>query len=438
MVQLVFGYMLSSIGSLVATLDRQAALSEEKMDAIKAYMRWRRMPRDLSSRVRRYYEFYYEQRTAFDEVEILEGLTPPLRLEVVYHALKETIGRMPLFRCTLDAAFQLEIFPLLKPLSSAPKELVYTRGEPSTLLFFLIKGQAEAVCCHNMGSRVLFHIKQHHTFGESVLTGSRRAETVRAHTWSEMFTISSSDLKMLFEAHPRQGTLMHQELLREHKRKTSLREASLREVCRSLSIEGSVKNVRNISALKLQMLWHRVYERMACATTPLDHPSDFGDTLDKLVAARIVAPPGVVQLVPPSPRQRRNSMVAGKAWASGSLPRDEHKHDQTHSPTRSECDQTSGRVVSFAPGAPETHDETPSDFDVRRQCSRSSTSPDEHVLALHDDVRKILSAIGDLTQKLGAAQVDVERAEAGPAAQMEGLRPCPPTAVSSTEWPRQF
>jgi len=267
---------------------------------------------------------------------------------------------------------------------------------------------------------------------------------VRAHTWSEMFTISSSDLKMLFEAHPRQGTLMHQELLREHKRKTSLREASLREVCRSLSIEGSVKNVRNLSALKLQMLWHRVYERMACATTPLDHPSKFEDTLDKLVAARIVAPPGAVQDVPPSPRQRRNSMVSGKRWVLGSIPADEHVPDQAQEPTHSECAETSERSVSFAPGAQETHEGTPSGFDLRRQYSHSSALPDQHVLALHDDVQKILSAIGDLTQKLGAVHVDngrteAGRAEAGLAAQLEGLHSRTLAAsVSSTDWPRQF
>ena len=42
---LVFGYVISSISTLVAALDRQASLSEEKMDAIKEYMRCRKFPR---------------------------------------------------------------------------------------------------------------------------------------------------------------------------------------------------------------------------------------------------------------------------------------------------------------------------------------------------------------------------------------------------------
>ena len=56
---LVFGYMLGEISSLVAAMDRQAAIKEEKMGAIKEYLRFRNVPRDLQSRVRKFYEYYY-------------------------------------------------------------------------------------------------------------------------------------------------------------------------------------------------------------------------------------------------------------------------------------------------------------------------------------------------------------------------------------------
>lgn len=74
--------MLSSIGALVEAIDRQAALSQDKIDEIKEYMRWRRLPRDLVMRLRRYYSYYYNVKTAFDEDAILASLTPALRLEV--------------------------------------------------------------------------------------------------------------------------------------------------------------------------------------------------------------------------------------------------------------------------------------------------------------------------------------------------------------------
>ena len=121
---LVFGYMMSSVGSLVASMDRQvsgeilrtvprgraatylygqivaepcicampceynfmwvlqAALLEEKTDAVKEYVAWRSLPRDLALRVKKHYSFHYTRRPAFDEVELLDGLSPSLRAEV--------------------------------------------------------------------------------------------------------------------------------------------------------------------------------------------------------------------------------------------------------------------------------------------------------------------------------------------------------------------
>ena len=49
---LVFGYVVGEIGTLIAHLDRQAGLVEERIDNVKEYLRWRRIPRDLSVRIR--------------------------------------------------------------------------------------------------------------------------------------------------------------------------------------------------------------------------------------------------------------------------------------------------------------------------------------------------------------------------------------------------
>ena len=72
-------------------------------------LRWRRLPRELVIRMRRYYTYYYARKTVFDEEAILGSLTPALRFEVVKHSLKESIGKIPLFAQTLEPAFQLEV-----------------------------------------------------------------------------------------------------------------------------------------------------------------------------------------------------------------------------------------------------------------------------------------------------------------------------------------
>ena len=40
------------------------------------YVAWRGLPRDLTIRIRRYYEFFYEKQAVFDEAAILGDLNP--------------------------------------------------------------------------------------------------------------------------------------------------------------------------------------------------------------------------------------------------------------------------------------------------------------------------------------------------------------------------
>jgi CRP-like cAMP-binding protein len=249
---LVFGFMLSSIGSLVAAVDRQAALSEERMDEVKEYMRWRKLPRDLVMRMRRYYTYYYSRKTAFDESAILGSLSPSLRFEVVDYTLKDTIGKIPLFSKILDPMFMMEVFPLLKPLSASPKELICAKGEASTCLFFLIKGQVEVIS--GVDGRVLYRIQSGQFFGESVLTGRRRAASHRGAGACEMMIISTEDLQELFTRRPREGKIIYNAVLQEHVRKERMRNISLRLLMNRLGRERKDEQ----AAIRLQIAWNKM------------------------------------------------------------------------------------------------------------------------------------------------------------------------------------
>ena len=280
---LVFGYMLSSIGSLVAAIDRQAALSEEKMDEVKEYMRWRKLPRDLVIRMRRYYTYYYSRKTAFDEEAILGGLTPALRFEVVKHSLKESIGKIPLFEKTLEPTFQLEVFPLFKPVSASMREVIFYKGDLPDGLFFLVKGSIEVISGYD--GRVLYRVRQGQHFGETVLTGSRRPATHRAAAPCEMMVISSDELSELFKRRPVEGKLIKEAVLAEHVRKERMRSLSLRLLINKLgdgspaqSLEGNIEDLtfenskahQQRAALQLQLAWSKRQDLLDLKTSNFD------------------------------------------------------------------------------------------------------------------------------------------------------------------------
>ena len=257
---LVFGYMLSQIASLVAAMDRQACIVEEKMGAVKEYLRWRSVPRELRARVKKYYEYYYTRATAFDEGEILGHLTPALRFDVTQWLLKETLGNLPLFT-RLAPEFQMALFPCLKPVSFAAKEKIVIKGDEAHDLFFLLRGEVNVLS--SVDGRVLFQVLAGSYFGESVLTGRRRESTYVAATWCELFSLSKADIGGLFERHPLAAQRVQHAVLAEYERKEKLRANALGFLLRSMK-QGPQR-----AAMVLQRAWAAYTKRKA------DHRSLF-------------------------------------------------------------------------------------------------------------------------------------------------------------------
>ena len=338
---LVFGYMISNIGSLVASMDRQAALVEEKTDAVKEYVAFRGLPRDLSLRVKKHYAFYYTQRAAFDEMELLEGLSPSLRSEVTRFVLKETLGKLPLFTQQLDPEFQLEVFPLLKPVSYAKGETVFRRGEPSRDLIFLLKGEVgilspiddtitsvihptkEVVLSReadrSVAQEVVMELDHSGSFGESVLTGRRRSASHKALTWCETLVLAKDDLIELFKNNPRQGKRIVRKLLGEVERRERLQGLMRRFVISTLPATSPAR-----AALIIQRRWGVFAAQIAALDQGSADLINFGINDAPAAAAGVALPGGGgASAAPAAPAEPatsatlRSPLSEAKALASG-------------------------------------------------------------------------------------------------------------------------
>ena len=289
---IIFGYMLSQIGVLVASLDRQAAIVEEKTDIVKEYVEWRSLPRDLALRIKKHTQFAYAKSTGFNEVELLEGLSPSLRAEVTRFVLKETLGKLPLFSKTLDPEFQIEIFPYIKPVSYSASEVIFRKGEPSRELMFLLAGEVtilspldnrpSAVISKNAevllgpnGDPVLT-LQNAGVFGESVVLGHRRQATHVATTPCETLVLEKADIETLFAKSQR--TAQH---IVAFLHRSASRRQRLQSMVKKFTISCLPRGDRERAALILQMHWHRVKPRFLGpeGTTPLS----------ELVAAKAAA-----------------------------------------------------------------------------------------------------------------------------------------------------
>jgi hypothetical protein len=170
--RLLFAYIVGQIASLIAALDRQSALVQEKLDQIREYLQWRGTPKELSVRIKRYYEFFCacsrgapcpvlrrlrasiarvrvrsppcrahgraavsrvqrvradQKQAVFDEKSILKDLSPALHAELIGTICADTISRLPLF-AKLSPDFQKQIFPYIKPLSFDRGDYIFRAG----------------------------------------------------------------------------------------------------------------------------------------------------------------------------------------------------------------------------------------------------------------------------------------------------------------------
>ena len=183
----------------------------------------RQVPRHLSVKVRRYYEYYYTQAAVFEEAEILDPLPPILHNDVVSFVTQVTLLKVPLFK-RLDPTIYKYILPLLKPLSLSPNDDVYVRGQESANLCFLVKGELVGLSPTDdntieiritkerymvydaKGENVLMELEGPSSpqgcFGHTVMQAKRRRETCCATVISELLTIDKDAIAGLFDQDP--------------------------------------------------------------------------------------------------------------------------------------------------------------------------------------------------------------------------------------------
>ena len=187
-----------------------------QFDQVKEYVTWRSLPRGLAVRFKKHYKFYYQKKSAFDELALLDGLSPSLRNEVTSFVLRMTLGSLPLFK-DLTPEFQMDVFPLIRNVSYLKGEVVFKRGEPSRALFFLLSGEvlvyssacvmpiakytptAEITLMRDSTNVEVMRTVFNGCLGESVLTGRRRSVTMVAAGPTEMLLLTKQGILDLFD-----------------------------------------------------------------------------------------------------------------------------------------------------------------------------------------------------------------------------------------------
>lgn len=207
-VNLFGAFIISSILSALETYDTpfvRHGVLRRKLDAVDAYMRSQpsNFPSDLRGRIHAYYRHVW-LRQQFDvtEATLLDELPADLRTAVMGHITREFLERNRFFSDydVSERAVRL-LGERLVPRCFAPGELVVREGDVGEELW-LVKSGALAVEVASSG--VVATMGAGDYFGEAALLtpDATRSASVRASTFSELFSLSRDTLDAAWETLP--------------------------------------------------------------------------------------------------------------------------------------------------------------------------------------------------------------------------------------------
>ncbi|KAL4161553.1 hypothetical protein PRNP1_002107 [Phytophthora ramorum] len=141
----VFGYILSSVMTLIQNLDPSDREYRLLMTEMKDYLRDSSVSERLCKNVKMHYQHYIACTNLFPEQKLFDKMAPSLRFDVARLVAVETLFAIPLITVMEDAfkGFVSYALFLLKPVCIQRGETVCRCGSPGIETFFLVEGECD-------------------------------------------------------------------------------------------------------------------------------------------------------------------------------------------------------------------------------------------------------------------------------------------------------
>ncbi len=194
----VYGYVIGNIASLLANMDVARAHYRERINRVATFFRFRNLPVTLKKRIYAYYNYLWESRLGYDEIDILSELPLSLRAEVSIHINKDIINKVPLFAGAADDLLK-DIILALKPVIALPGDIVFKAGDIGEEMYFISRGDVEILA----GTEHIAFLSSGSFFGEIALVKSvPRTATVRAKTYTDLYVLKKEAFDKILSKYP--------------------------------------------------------------------------------------------------------------------------------------------------------------------------------------------------------------------------------------------
>jgi len=140
----LYAFIIGGVASLISNLQAAKNSYWEHMESVEQYLRARRVPPYLATRVHNYYEYLWHQHKGLNEQALLRDLPESLRLDIMLHLAGEVMERVPMFR-HCSALLRNKLLLALKPATFAPGNFLVREGEVGKAMTFISSGKVEII-----------------------------------------------------------------------------------------------------------------------------------------------------------------------------------------------------------------------------------------------------------------------------------------------------
>ncbi|KAM9054541.1 LOW QUALITY PROTEIN: cyclic nucleotide-gated channel alpha-3 [Megaptera novaeangliae] len=202
---LIFATIVGNVGSMILHMNSSRTEFQAKSDSIK-YMQFRKVTKDLETRVIRWFDYLWANKKTVDEKEALKSLPDKLRAEIAISVHLDTLKKVHIFQ-DCEVGLLVELVLKLRPAVFSPGDYICKKGDIGRELYIIKEGKLAVVA--EDGITQFMVLSDGSYFGEiSILnikgskSGNRRTANIRSIGYSDLFCLSKDDLMEALTEYP--------------------------------------------------------------------------------------------------------------------------------------------------------------------------------------------------------------------------------------------
>ncbi|MGH0130023.1 UNVERIFIED_CONTAM: hypothetical protein FKN15_041013, partial [Acipenser sinensis] len=194
---LMYTMMVANVAAMMTNVDAASKAYRSKFNHLEDYMSYRKLPKNLRSRISTYYQARYQGKW-FDEREILNVLSESLKVEILGNLCADLVKTVPMFQGR-DINFINAVLLKLQCEVFQEGDIIIREKAAGDRMFFIEHGRVMVKTEQNFCTE----LADGDYFGEiCLLTKCRRTASVQALTLCNLFSLSAEKFNEVLQEFP--------------------------------------------------------------------------------------------------------------------------------------------------------------------------------------------------------------------------------------------